>query len=68
MSTKQTTRPQDINKVAWYKRAILPWVLIAFAVTVSLSFIAGWYMHAQDTSRVTQEAATLVSTLKADAK
>lgn len=67
MSTKQT---KDLRVQKAPKTIKVITVVKAVAVTVAIvaSFIGGWFVHAQDVSRVTKEAATLVSTLKIDAK
>ena len=64
MSTKQTKelRVQKAPKTIKVSTVIKA-VLVTVAIVVS--FVGGWYTHIQDVSRVTQEAASLVSTLKA---
>lgn len=64
MSNKETVRPQDINEVKFYKKASLPWAILAIIAISVASFIGGWHMsqaHAQD---VRVEASNIVDSLK----
>lgn len=64
MSTKQT---KELRVQKAPKTIKVSTVIKAVLVTVAIvaSFISGWFYHAQDTNRVTQEASVLVSQLKA---
>jgi hypothetical protein len=57
MSEVEGTRPQDINKVAWYKKPTLPWGIL-FAIALVFTGIAGgWVMRGDLNARIDNEVA-----------
>lgn len=65
MTKEIKERPQPVPKTVRVKTLIIGAIWLS---TIVASLIGGWTVHAQDTTRVNQEASALVSQLKVDAK
>lgn len=62
MSNKETTRPQDIKDVKFYKKASFPWAIIITLVITVAAFIGGWHAHQAQTADINHQAASLAET------
>lgn len=68
MAKEQLTRPQNINeKVAFYKSAALPWVLIIILLTALSGFIGGWHVRSGHMLEISEVRAEVSEQLKAQA-
>lgn len=61
--SEKLNRPQNVPPVKWFKRAILPWAVIAITVAVVAGYIAGWMSFAHQQHEVQAQAVQMVSEL-----
>jgi len=58
MSAKEQTRPQDVT-TPWYKKPVLPWIIILVMVTAFGFTVLGWTLRGTVADAVDAQAASI---------